>query len=73
MITIEDDDLPIEVASKLITAKKPFESDAFQTRMRAILCPGEKCPDQMDMFSDNELREIAQYLFVYCKNNEDEG
>lgn len=49
MIQIEDNDLPITVAAKLITAQRkpvlPFKVGA-------------------DMFDDDDLRKIADYLYV---------
>lgn len=51
MIQIEDNDLPITVAHKLITATQ-FTPDTVSP----MLAP--------DMFSDDELIEIATHLLV---------
>lgn len=58
MITINDNDLPITVAQKLIIGVKE-ETNSFGTHP--------------DMFSQEELKEIARYLLTYdiCHPNED--
>lgn len=73
MIVIEDSDLPITVAQKLVTGQKEFEISEMQARIRAMIIPNETLPPMMDMFSNAELSEIAQYLLTYCENNKDEG
>lgn len=59
MITINDDDLPITVAEKLITGTKE-ETTGFLSL-------------HVDMFTQEDLREIAKYLFTYdlCHPNGD--
>lgn len=52
MIKIEDKDMPITVADKLINATKDEEC------LSKLHCP--------DMFDVDELEEIANYLLVYC-------
>lgn len=58
MITINDNDLPITVAEKLITGTKE-ETGAFGTHP--------------DMYSQEEIKEIAKYLLAYdlCHPNGD--
>ena len=60
-IEIRDFDLPIQVASKLISA---------QTMRKHPLARTEHCED---MFSKNELQEIAYYLLIYCEMGEQDG
>lgn len=58
MITINDNDLPITVAHKLITGTKE-ENGILGIRF--------------DMFTQEDLREIAKYLLTYdiCHPNGD--
>ena len=66
MITIEDNDFPIDVATKIIRGTKPFELSEFQKRMRVLLVPESiKDDETMDMFDLEEIKEIADYLMVY--------
>ena len=60
-IEIIDSDLPIQVASKLISA---------QTMRKDLFRRMEYCED---MFSKNELQEIAYYLLIYCEMGEQDG
>ena len=63
MITILDDDLPISVADKIITGKRPSNATHCAKAIAEALT-GEKC-ETMDMFSLEEIKEIADYLMVY--------
>lgn len=59
MITIKDNDPPIKVAQKLI----------YGTKEKEVSVPfGKSFPDMYDIF---ELKEIAQYLLLYCHIHED--
>lgn len=69
MIKINDNDLPITVAEKLITGKRPYEA-APVVKAVAKAVTGKDPEEEVDMFSDEELKEIAQYLWVYVKNHE---
>ena len=60
-IEIRDFDLPIQVASKLISA---------EAIRKHPLTGVEYCED---MFSKNELQEIAYYLLIYCEMGEQDG
>lgn len=68
MITINDNDLPITAAEKIITGTKPFMASALQ-RAFAEACGG--IPDNQDMFTIEEIAEIADYLKCYCSNHKD--
>ena len=66
-MTIEiNDDQPITVAHKLTTALKPY-TPGIMSRM---LNPNQKEEIFVDMYSTSELREIANYLLVYCNAQE---
>lgn len=75
MIEITDYDLPITVADKLIKGTKPrsknvvdkvVDSNSFtsihsQTKVLDL--------DTVDMFTLEEINEIASYLLVYCNSH----
>ena len=70
MIIIEDNDFPVEVAVKIIKGTKPAELNELQRRMRGYLLPESLTDDQtMDMFTLEELREIAEHLIVYYNSH----
>ena len=70
MITIEDNDFPIEVAQKIIRGTKKAEINELQRRMRAALLPDSVSDDDtMDMFELEEIREIADYLMIYYNSH----
>lgn len=64
MISISEDDLPIDVVAKLITAKKPIDNK--MAKMMNTILGGD---GSTDAFSDEELLEIAEYLEVYARHN----
>ncbi len=63
MITINDNDLPITVAEKLITGTKPNNL----TPLMKAFC--YSAADTVDMFDIEEIKEIADYLIAYYENN----
>lgn len=75
MITIENNDLPIVAAEKIITGTKPRnEDDAMSFFLRAIFGDpkvtreeGEDALETVDMFTMEEIEEIAHYLILYCE------
>lgn len=79
MITIEDNDLPITVAEKIIKAKRetatPMAKALF--KMSYVLSNGKEPTQEeldetkMDLFTDDEIEEIAQYLMVYVKTHKE--
>lgn len=78
MIQINDNDSPITVAQKIIHGTKTAEMTPAR-RLGTILATG-KAPEgqeyEEDMFSDEEILEIVDYLLVYCKHHggdENEG
>lgn len=70
MITINDNDLPIDVARKIITGTKVVEltSSIKATRKALTGVDEDKCT--YDMFDLEEIKEIATYLFVYYSMHE---
>lgn len=63
MIQINDRDLPITVAEKIINGTKPYNpTEMMKALSKAIT--GNECNTQ-DMFDLEEIKEIADYLMVY--------
>lgn len=64
MITISDKDLPITVAEKIITGTKEV-GNGLEASVMAIrrAFGAEHCGE--DMFTDEEIEEIAAYLLTY--------
>ena len=77
MITIENNDLPIEAAGKIIAGTKPRnENDATSFFLRAIFGDpnatreeGEEALKNVYMFTLEEIEEIARYLLLYCETH----
>lgn len=70
MIKIEDDDSPIKAAQKIIHGTKT-ETWTTASQIGYALATGEAPKEgqthEVDMFSDEEIREIADYLLTYSK------
>ena len=74
MIIIEDNDFPIDVATKIIRGTKPIDLSEFQKRLRGFVLPESiKDDETMDMFCIEEIKEIADYLMVYYSSHCMEG
>ena len=70
MIQIEDTDTPITVAQKLIHGTKPVTWTPASQIGYALAtgeAPKEGQTHEVDMFSDEEIQEIADYLLTYSK------
>ena len=70
MITINDNDMPITVAEKLIRGTKHYETTPM-THMVLKALGSEDMLDEIDMFSLEELKEMAAYLIVYYEAHKD--
>ena len=70
MITIYSDDLPIEVAAKLITSTVKVKRSALDIVMACAA--GRETAEEIDVriFDKQELKAIAEHLLIYV--NEDE-
>lgn len=68
MIQIEDNDLPITAAEKIIRGTKPYNPTPIIKAMSKAIT-GEDSNTQ-DMFSQEEIKEIADYLMVYYNSHE---
>ena len=74
MITINDNDLPITAAEKIITGTKQKDRSAWSIFMKAVALqePHEDEEDALamvNMFSLEEIEEIAHYLILYCEEH----
>ena len=66
MIHIDDFDLPIQVAEKIIGGTKEVTLTPVMKALRkAITGEDEEDTTTKDMFSLEEIKEIADYLIVY--------
>ena len=63
MIVIEDLDLPITAAQKIITGTRP--RNAIDEAVSKVL----GCGGSADMFDLDEIKEIADYLMVYYNSS----
>lgn len=67
MIQINDNDLPITAAEKIVKGTKPYNpTEMMRTLSKAIT--GKEC-DTQDMFDLEEIKEIADYLIVYYESH----
>ena len=67
MFVINDNDLPITVAYKIITGVKPYKATSFEKAfVKAIT--GDEATTR-DMFSIEEIAEIAAYLNDYLSSH----
>ena len=71
MIEINDTDLPVMVAEKIITGTKPYVSTPLTKELARALTDDETAGDTVDMFSLEEIKEIADYLIVYYESHEE--
>lgn len=65
MIEINDTDLPITVAEKIITGTKPYVATPLTKAIVKAITGSETASDTVDMFGLEEIKEIADYLMVY--------
>ena len=69
MITIEDNDLPITVAQKIICGTRPYNSLPLAKAFAKAITGDENAGETQDMFSLEDIEEIADYLMCYTKNH----
>ena len=77
MIEIKDNDLPITVAEKIITGTKPYGATPLTKAVVKAITGNESDIETIDMFSDmfsvDEIKEIANYLMVYYESHKEVG
>ena len=71
MIEINDTDLPITVAEKIITGIKPYNPTPMMRAMAKAITGSETASDTVDMFGLEEIKEIADYLMVYYESHKE--
>lgn len=71
MIEINDIDLPITVADKIITGTKPYAATPLTKAVVKTLTLSETASDTVDMFSLEEVKEIADYLMMYYESHKE--
>lgn len=70
MIQIENNDLPITVAEKIISGTKPYNPTEFMKILATAITGNENASDTQDMFDLEEIKEIADYLMVYYNSHQ---
>ena len=75
MFTVEDCDMPIDVAQKLIKGRKRVNKTDVQIWASKVFSKtATDSPDddtfEADMFDTDEIREIADYLIAFCNARE---
>lgn len=71
MIEINDTDLPITVAEKIITGTKPYVATPLTKAVVKAITGSETASDTVDMFGLEEIKEIADYLMVYYESHKE--
>ena len=71
MIEINDTDLPITVAEKIITGTKPYVATPLTKAVVKALTGSETASETADMFDLEEIKEIADYLIMYYESHKE--
>ena len=71
MIQIEDNDMPIDVAQKIIKGTKTVTLTPLVRSVRKAITGEDSEEAGVDMFSLGEIKEIADYLIVYYNAHEE--
>ena len=71
MIEIKDTDLPITAAEKIITGTKPYGATPLTKAVVKVITGNESDIETIDMFSVDEIKEIADYLMVYYESHKE--
>lgn len=69
MVQIEDYDLPIDVAKKIITGTKVTTLTPIMKSLRKAVAGIDEEEQTTDMFDLEEIKEIAGYLMVYYNSH----
>lgn len=70
MIQINDNDLPITVAEKIISGTKLNTPSELMKSLAKAVTGDEHACDTVDMFDLEEIKEIADYLMVYYQSHQ---
>ena len=71
MIEINDTDLPITAAEKIITGTKPYVATPLTKAIAKAITGSETASEFVDMFELEEIKEIADYLMAYYDNHKE--
>ena len=71
MIEINDTDLPVMVAEKIITGTKPYGGSPLIKGVAKAITGVDTAGDTVDMFDLKEIKEIADYLMVYYESHKE--
>ena len=71
MIEINDTDLPITVAEKIITGTKPYVATPLTKAVVKAITGSETASNTVDMFDLEEIKEIADYLMAYYESHKE--
>lgn len=71
MIQINDNDMPITAAEKIIRGTKPNNPTPLMRSLAKAVTGDDHAGESVDMFSIEEIKEIADYLIVYYESHED--
>lgn len=71
MIEINDTDLPVTVADKIITGTKPYVATPLTKAVVKAITGSETASDTVDMFGLEEIKEIADYLMAYYDSHKE--
>lgn len=69
MFVINDNDLPIVVAQKIIRGTKPSHFGEPVKKLAKAITGDEEAGETQDMFDLEEIKEIADYLMVYYNSH----
>ena len=72
MITIDDKDLPITCAEKLITAIRPCKTSSLARVKKVAIYGASEEEVMVDFYDADELEEIAAYLLAYVRRHRTE-
>lgn len=69
MIQINDNDLPITAAEKIIRGIKPNNPTPLMKTLAKAVTGDEHASDSVDMFDLEDIKEIADYLTVFYESH----
>lgn len=72
MIEIKDTDLPITVAEKIITGTRHRIDTPYTKAIVKAITGSETASESVNMFSLEEIKEIADYLMAYYERHKEE-
>lgn len=70
MIIINDNDMPITVAEKIIQGTKPYKPSPMMKSLSVAITGDDSAGETRDMFDLEEIKEIADYLMVYYSSHQ---